>query len=58
VRARISAGVFEPVAAGEAAAGQVRTPAAAGPVLAAAVTDEPEGGSPQPTGSILPLGKL
>lgn len=54
--AKISAGTFE--ATGEAATGSVRLPPGAGPVIAAAVTDEPAGGSPQPTGSILLLGKI
>ena len=54
---KISAGVFSRTEAGPAA-GTVVLPAGSGPVLAAAVTDEPEGGSPQPTGSILLLGKI
>lgn len=54
--AKVSAGVFEETA--QAASGRVSLPAAAGPVVAAAVTDEPAGGSSQPTGSILLLGKL
>jgi len=52
---KISAGTF---GEGAASAGQIRVPADAGTVIAAAITDEPEGGSPQPTGSILLLGKL
>lgn len=55
--AKLSAGTFEPAPEGEASGG-IAVPAEAGPVLAAAVTDEPAGGSPQPTGSILLLGKL
>jgi anti-sigma-K factor RskA len=55
--AKISAGTFETGTAGEAS-GSVALPPDAGPVLAAAVTDEPPGGSPQPTGSILLLGKV
>jgi hypothetical protein len=55
--AKISAGTFEAGPAGEAS-GSVALPAGTGPVLAAAVTDEPPGGSPQPTGSILLLGKV
>ncbi len=54
--AKISAGLFEETA--RTASGQVSLPPAAGPVVAAAVTDEPAGGSPQPTGSILLLGKI
>lgn len=54
---KISAGTFSRPEAGPAA-GTVVLPAGSGPVLAAAVTDEPEGGSPQPTGSILLLGKI
>lgn len=54
---KLSAGTFDPAADGEAS-GQVEVPPDAGPVLAAAVTDEPAGGSPQPTGTILLLGKL
>jgi hypothetical protein len=55
--AKLSAGTFEPAADGEAS-GRVQVPPDAGPILAAAVTDEPAGGSPQPTGTILLLGKL
>jgi anti-sigma-K factor RskA len=55
--ARISAGTFQATPAGEAA-GTIAVPPDAGPVLAAAITDEPRGGSPQPTGSILLLGKV
>ena len=55
--AKISAGTFDP-AEGESAAGRVVVPSEAGKVVAAAVTDEPEGGSPQPTGSILLLGEI
>ena len=55
--AKISAGTFEAGPAGEAS-GTVTLPPDAGPVLAAAVSDEPPGGSPQPTGSILLLGKV
>lgn len=51
---KISAGTFGPTEG----AGAIRVPADAGTVVAAAVTDEPAGGSPQPTGSILLLGKL
>jgi anti-sigma-K factor RskA len=54
---KISAGTFERAAAGEAR-GSVRVPPDAGLVVAAAITDEPAGGSPQPTGSILLLGKI
>lgn len=50
---KISAGTFT-----DEGTGQVVVPADAGTVVAAAVTDEPEGGSPQPTGSILLLGKI
>ncbi len=55
--AKLSAGTFDPGAEGEAS-GRVEVPPDSGPVLAAAVTDEPAGGSPQPTGTILLLGKL
>jgi len=55
--AKISAGVFDP-ARDEEPAGSVTIPAAAGPVIAAAITPEPSGGSPQPTGAILLLGKI
>lgn len=51
---KVSAGVFD--AGGAQAAGSAAVPVDAGPVVAAAVTDEPAGGSPQPTGSILLLG--
>ena len=54
--AKISAGTFE--ATGELVTGAVRLPEGSGPVVAAAVTDEPAGGSPQPTGTILLLGKI
>ena len=54
-KSKISAGVFDPAAG--TASGTVVVPPEEGPVLAAAVTDEPMGGSPQPTGSILLLGK-
>jgi anti-sigma-K factor RskA len=52
---KISAGVFPPA---EEASGTVSVPVESGPVVALAVTPEPEGGSPQPTGEILLLGKL
>ncbi len=55
--AKISAGVFD-TAGGDEASGTVTIPASAGPVIAAAITPEPEGGSPQPTGPILLLGKI
>ena len=55
-RSKISAGIFDPAAG--TASGSVVVPPGAGPVLAAAVTDEPMGGSPQPTGTILLLGKV
>jgi anti-sigma-K factor RskA len=55
-KSKISAGVFDPTTG--AASGTVTVPPDEGPVLAAAVTDEPPGGSPQPTGSILLLGKV
>jgi anti-sigma-K factor RskA len=51
---KISAGTFAP----SEATGEIRIPVDAGTVVAAAVTDEPAGGSPQPTGSILLLGKI
>ena len=53
---KISAGTFDPAAG--PATGTVQVPPDAGPVVAAAVTDEPQGGSPQPTGSIHLLGKV
>lgn len=56
-QAKISAGLFDS-AAGEEAGGTVSLPPEAGTVLAAAITDEPAGGSPQPTGEVLLLGKL
>ena len=56
-KAKISAGVFDP-GAEEGASGTVSVPPEAGTVVAAAVTPEPEGGSSQPTGSILLLGKI
>ncbi len=55
--AKISAGTFDPAPFGEAS-GSISLPPEAGTVLAAAITDEPEGGSPQPTGQILLLGKI
>lgn len=55
-QAKISAGVFDP--SSEEAAGSVAVPADAGTVVAAAVTPEPEGGSPQPTGKIILLGNI
>ena len=55
-KSKISAGLFDPAAG--TASGSVVVPAGEGPVLAAAVTDEPIGGSPQPTGTILLLGKV
>ena len=55
---KISAGVFPEGGTTGEALGQVRVPDDAGTVVAAAITDEPAGGSPQPTGSILLLGKL
>ena len=55
--AKLSAGTFDPGTEGEAT-GRVEVPLESGPVLAAAVTDEPAGGSPQPTGTILLLGKI
>jgi anti-sigma-K factor RskA len=54
---KISAGVFDPQK-DEEPSGTVTIPKAAGQVVAAAVTPEPAGGSPQPTGSILLLGKI
>ena len=56
-QAKISAGTFDP-STGEEATGDVTVPPEAGVVVAAAVTPEPEGGSPQPTGKILLLGKI
>ncbi|MGH9868463.1 MAG: anti-sigma factor [Candidatus Polarisedimenticolia bacterium] len=56
-QAKISAGVFDTAAAAEAS-GTVTVPESAGAVVALAVTPEPEGGSPQPTGAILLVGKI
>ena len=56
-KAKISAGVFDP-SSEEGASGFVSVPPEAGSVVAAAVTPEPEGGSLQPTGDILLLGKI
>src|SRR5262245_27339487 len=56
-QAKISAGLFDTAAAAEAS-GTVTVPAEAGAVVALAVTPEPEGGSPQPTGAILLVGKI
>lgn len=53
---KISAGVFD-AAAPIPAAGIVEVPEGA-QAVAAAITDEPAGGMPQPTGSILLLGKI
>jgi hypothetical protein len=49
--------VFDP-SVEDGASGTVSVPPEAGAVVAAAVTPEPEGGSPQPTGNILLLGKI
>ena len=54
-QAKVSAGVFNPQ---EEISGAVTVPPGAGAVVAAAVTPEPAGGSPQPTGAILLLGKI
>jgi hypothetical protein len=54
---KISAGVFADASLG-AAAGSLQVPATAGTIAAWAVTDEPTGGSPQPTGSIHLIGKV
>ena len=56
-QAKISAGLFDTAAAAEAS-GTVTVPESAGAVVALAVTPEPEGGSPQPTGAILLVGKI
>lgn len=55
--AKISAGTFDTTAAGEGSL-RVPVPPGTGAIVATAVTDEPAGGSPQPTGSILLLGKV
>lgn len=55
--AKISAGIFG-TAEEAAARGSVTVPAGAGGVVAAAVTDEPEGGSSQPTTAPFLLGKV
>jgi anti-sigma-K factor RskA len=54
---KISAGVFDPDKE-EESSGTVTVPPEAGTVVAAAVTPEPAGGSPQPTGAILLMGKI
>jgi hypothetical protein len=56
-KAKISAGTFDPEK-DEEPSGSVTVPPDAGPVVAAAVTPEPAGGSAQPTGAILLLGKI
>jgi len=55
--AKISAGVFDSEASGEVSL-RVQVPPGTGTIVATAVTDEPAGGSPQPTGTILLLGKV
>jgi hypothetical protein len=55
--AKISAGTFD-TAQGPEAGGTVSVPATAGDPVAFAITDEPAGGSVQPTGSILLLGTI
>jgi anti-sigma-K factor RskA len=54
---KIGAGTFGAGAAGEASL-RAGLAVDAGAVAAAAVTEEPEGGSPQPTGPIVLLGKV
>jgi len=54
---KISAGTFDTDVAGTASV-RFDVPAGLGNLVATAVTDEPSGGSHQPTGSILLLGKV
>lgn len=54
---KISAGTFEVDPTGEAEL-QMAVPPGIGAIAAAAVTDEPRGGSPQPTGSIQLVGAV
>jgi anti-sigma-K factor RskA len=54
---KLSGGTFDAGAAGQGAF-HSSIPSGAGTIVAAAITDEPAGGSPQPTGSILLLGKV
>ena len=54
---KISAGTFDADAAGQAEF-QLLVPPGIGSIAAAAVTDEPAGGSPQPTGSIQLVGAV
>lgn len=54
---KVRAGIFDVDAEGESAL-EVRVPADLGTIALAAVTDEPAGGTDQPTGSIHLLGKL
>jgi len=55
--AKVSAGSFKPTADGKARM-RVQVPAEMGLIVAAAVTEEPEGGSAQPTGAIRLLGQV
>jgi anti-sigma-K factor RskA len=54
---KLSGGTFDAGAAGQGAF-HSSIPKDSGAIVAAAITDEPAGGSPQPTGSILLLGKV
>jgi len=54
---KVPAGTFEVNASGEGSL-EVEVPSDIGPIAVAAVTDEPAGGVPQPTGSIQLVGKL
>jgi hypothetical protein len=56
-QAKVSAGVFAVDAAGNAVV-DVAIPKDLGEIAVAAVTEEPEGGVPQPTGAIQLVGKL
>lgn len=54
---KISAGIFEP-SPESPATGTVAVPPGSGTVVAAAITDEPSGGSPQPTTQPFLIGKI
>ncbi|MBI3448459.1 MAG: anti-sigma factor [Acidobacteria bacterium] len=55
--AKISAGTFDTDSSGTATV-RFEVPAGLGNLVATAITDEPAGGSPQPTGSMVLLGKV
>ncbi len=54
---KLSAGLFDP-SAREPGGGTFLMPEGSGPAVAAAVTVEPEGGSRQPTGPVVMLGRI